>query len=298
MHTHHPSTDAVTDAASLCELFQATARTHPDEIALRAPDGSVEITWTEYAERVRRITTGLATPGVRAGDTVGLMLSNRPEFHLVDMAVLHLGATPFSIYNTSSVDQVRFLFTNADNTVVVTEADDLDLVRNAGADQAYVVCVDGSSGALSLDDVESRKARGFNFEATWRSVTGDSVATIIYTSGTTGSPKGAEIEHRAVLASLCSGLELADLANGAQRGRLISSLPDAHVANRYFGHYLALTGGSSITTVRDLKTVAEALRLVRPPYAQSDAGLPGRPGADSGGIHRRWLAPHRRRRHD
>ena len=40
---------------------------------------------------------------------MALMLSNRPEFHLLDAAAMHLGAVPFSIYNTSSSEQAEFL---------------------------------------------------------------------------------------------------------------------------------------------------------------------------------------------
>ena len=41
------------------------------------------------------------------------MLINRPEFHPVDSAAMHLGATPFSIYNTYTPDQIKFLVTDA-----------------------------------------------------------------------------------------------------------------------------------------------------------------------------------------
>ena len=60
--------------------------------------------------------------GVRRGDTVGLMLTNRPEFHLLDTAAMHLGATPFSIYNTSSAEQIAYLLGDAGNRVVAVEA--------------------------------------------------------------------------------------------------------------------------------------------------------------------------------
>ena len=68
----------------------------------RNPGDQVAITWREYAQRVEAIAAGLARLGVERGDSVALMLLNRPEFHLVDTAVLHLGATPFSVYNTST----------------------------------------------------------------------------------------------------------------------------------------------------------------------------------------------------
>jgi long-subunit acyl-CoA synthetase (AMP-forming) len=100
--TRPPSTPprALT-ASTMCEAFQITAAEHPEQVALRTIGGGTSITFAEYASRVRRLAAGLHALGVRGGDTVGLLLTNRPEFHLVDTAAMHLGARPFSIYNTS-----------------------------------------------------------------------------------------------------------------------------------------------------------------------------------------------------
>ena len=95
------------DAATLCEAFQITAATHPQRVALRTVGGAVVVTWEQYAERARRTAAGLAALGVRRGDTVALMLTNRPEFHWVDVAAMHLGATSFGIYNTFAPEQVE-----------------------------------------------------------------------------------------------------------------------------------------------------------------------------------------------
>src|SRR3954452_1857995 len=86
------------NASTMCEAFQLTAAQRPDAVALRTPDDAVSITWAEYAARVERLAGGLASLGVGAGDTVAIMLLNRPEFHLVDTAAVHLGAVPFSVY--------------------------------------------------------------------------------------------------------------------------------------------------------------------------------------------------------
>ena len=86
--------------ATLCEAFQGTAARYPQQVALRTPGGAETFTWREYADRVREIAAGLAGLGVGYTDTVALMMTNRPEFHLVDTAAFHLGAVPFSIYNT------------------------------------------------------------------------------------------------------------------------------------------------------------------------------------------------------
>src|SRR5437899_2321584 len=84
-------------AATMCEAFQLTASQRPEQVALRTLGGAVSITFADYMDRVRAIAGGLHALGVRRGDTVGFMLANRPEFHLLDTAAMHLGATPFSI---------------------------------------------------------------------------------------------------------------------------------------------------------------------------------------------------------
>src|SRR5262249_20133528 len=97
---------ALPPPTTLCEAFQRVAAIDPGATAVRTWDGSVSLTWAQYAQRVRSIAAGLHRLGVRHGDTVGLMLLNRPEFYPCDVAVLHLGGTPFSIYNTSSPEQI------------------------------------------------------------------------------------------------------------------------------------------------------------------------------------------------
>src|SRR5215472_3047740 len=106
--------------STLPQAFQETAALQPDSVAIRTVGDELVITWREYADRVRKIAAGLAALGVERGHTVGLMLRNRPEFHLADTAAIHLGAIPFSIYNTSAPEQIRYLFTNAENKIVIT----------------------------------------------------------------------------------------------------------------------------------------------------------------------------------
>ncbi len=138
--------------STLPQAFQETAALEPDAVAIRTVGDKVVITWRQYAERVRKIATGLSALGVERGHTVGLMLRNRPEFHLTDTAIMHLGAIPFSIYNTSAPDQIRYLFSNAENKIVITEKDFLPAVKAAGADLAHVIVVDADVRRRRLPD--------------------------------------------------------------------------------------------------------------------------------------------------
>ncbi|MFW0794969.1 long-chain fatty acid--CoA ligase [Gordonia sp. CPCC 205515] len=249
--------------ATLPEAFQETIRMRPSAVALRTVGGMVEITWAEYGRRVELIAQGLVALGIGHGDTVGIMLTNRPEFHLIDTAALHLGAIPFSIYNTSSPEQIEYLFGDAGNTVVVTEQMFLPAIRAASTAAQTTIIVDGiAEGAMSLADLEQTPAPdGFDFEASWRAVQPDDLATLIYTSGTTGPPKGVEITHRSFVAC---GLAFEPIVPYTFDDRVISYLPAAHMAERVACHLTNIVCGAQVTTVPDPREVAVALPDVRP----------------------------------
>jgi long-subunit acyl-CoA synthetase (AMP-forming) len=250
---------------TLCEAFQATAAKHPDAVALRTVGDTVTITWREYRDRVRAIAAGLAGLGVGPADTVALMMTNRPEFHLCDTAVLHTGATPFSVYNTNPPEVLAYQFDNADNRVAICERQFLPQILAAmqqGGTVEHVVCVDGSpDGTIGLDQLEASAADGFDFDRSWRSVKPDAVLTIVYTSGTTGPPKGVELTHTNFIENARITEEVGGISH-TDRG--VSYLPDAHAANRWFTHYQNLLYGLQITTVDDVKAVLTALTQVRP----------------------------------
>src|SRR3954449_386998 len=144
---------------TMCGAFQVTAAERADAAAIRTKDDELTITWGEYADRVRKLAAGLAALGLERGQTIGLMLNNRPEFHLVDTAAMHLGATPYSVYNTYSAEQIEYLVSDAQNAIVVTEQAYLDTVmkvKEACGSVEHVISVDGGEGTLSLDDLEAK----------------------------------------------------------------------------------------------------------------------------------------------
>jgi len=249
---------------TLCEAFRATVTRFPEEVALRTPGGAVTLTWRKYAGRVREIAAGLARLGVGRGDTVALMMTNRPEFHVVDTAAFHLGAVPFSIYNTFAPEQITHVLSNAGCRVAVGEEQFAGrlLAARDGTAVEHVVCVDGRpDGTVTLEEVVAGGDRAFGFEACWRAVQPGDVLTLIYTSGTTGPPKGVEITHAQVLADLAA---LNQLMQSSAGDRGISCQPMAHITERLFAHYNAMLAAGQATAVADLKDVPGALLDVRP----------------------------------
>ncbi len=252
------------DAGTLAEAFQKTAQAYPDRPAIRTKEDGFTCTWGEYAAKVESVARGLAALGLGAGDTIGLMLTNRPEFHFVDSAALHLGATPFSIYNTYTAEQIDYLVSDAENKILVTENSFLPIIKQVkGIDTIIVVDGDGSGGTLTLQQVESRGDSSFDFEGSWKAVKPDDVLTLIYTSGTTGPPKGVQLTHDNLVGAVQAFDEVIPFPDD---GRVISWLPYAHIAERACSHYLPLMLGFTTTDCPDPRQVVAYLPEVRPSW--------------------------------
>ncbi len=256
------------DAKTACEAFQKTAEADPDRVALRMKDDAESYTWRDYAEKVEAIARGLAALGVKSGDTVALMLTNRPEFHFADAAVMHLGATPFSIYNTYTPEQIEFLVGDADNKVAITEQEFLDRlvdVQKADNSLEHIVVVDGDApdGVMTLDELAEQGDDDFEFEGAWKAVEPDDILTLIYTSGTTGPPKGVQITHGNITECIRSYDELIAFPDG---GRIVSYLPMAHVAERNVSHYLPMMCGFTVTCCPNPREVVQYLPEVKPTW--------------------------------
>ncbi len=247
---------------TLCEAFQRTAAIDPDAVALRTVGGSQTLTWRELSADVRRVAAGLTGLGVRRGDTVSLMMSNRIEFYPLEVGAQHVGATSFSVYNTLPAEQLTYLFGNAGTKVLICEQQYVERIRASGAELEHIICIDGApEGTLSLDDLYTAGAGDFDFEASWRAVQPDDVVTLIYTSGTTGDPKGVEMTHASLLFEAYALDKVLDVHFG---DRVTSFLPSAHIADRVMALYNQELHGTQITVVSDARAIAAALPDARP----------------------------------
>jgi len=247
-------------ARSMAEAFRITAEDFADRVAVRTKDDEVSLTWGELRGRVDSFAGGLAGLGVRRDDTVALMIGNRPEFHLADLAVMTLGATPFSIYATSSPEQIEYVISDAGARVAIVERQFLESLPQL----EHVVVLDGGAGegTVAWDDVEGSNP-GFDVESAWQAVGPDDLLTLIYTSGTTGPPKGVQLLHRNLLAAVDSIEKMIDFPDGS---KVISWLPSAHIAERAAHHYLPIVYAMTITCCDNPREVLSYLPAVRPTW--------------------------------
>src|SRR3954452_23697242 len=222
-------------AATIVEAFRNTAEEHADRPAVRTKDDEVSLTWAQLRERVDALAGGLAALGVKRGDNVALMLANRPEFHVADLAVMTLGATPFSIYQTFSPEQIAYVVADAGARVALVESAFADAFRAADTDVEHL---------LVLEDGWPSDPE-FDAEPHWCAVGPEDIVTLIYTSGTTGPPKGVQLSHRNLMAATKLTEALIRFPDGA---KVIWWMPAAHIAERMAHHNLPIVFAMTVTT--------------------------------------------------
>ncbi|MFL5821784.1 MAG: AMP-dependent synthetase/ligase [Solirubrobacteraceae bacterium] len=254
------------DAATMIEAFHRTARTYPDVVAVRTRDDAVSLTWGELRERADALAGGLAKLGLRPGDTVALMFGNAPEFHLSDLAAMTLGATPFSIYQTYTAEQIRYLVSDAGAQMAIVQPHFLPSVleaRESLPDLRHVIVAgpQAPEGTVALSEVEGSNP-DFDVQASAAAVQPDDVLTLIYTSGTTGPPKGVQLSHRNIMSVVASLEEIIQLPESGTK--VISWLPSAHVAERNAHHYIPIVFAGTITCCENPREILEYLPAVRP----------------------------------
>ena len=255
------------DAPTVSEALRRTAVNHPDIVAVRTADDSVSLTWSQLLRRVDDVAGGLARLGTGREDTVAIMLGNRPEFHIADLAAAMLGATPFSIYLTYPPEDIRYLIEDSGANVAVVEQAYLAPLLAARKDLpniSHVIVVDGEAppGTISLADVEGSNPE-FDPSTASAEIRPDDLATLIYTSGTTGPPKGVQLSHRNIMAAAQAVEQVIRFDAGA---RVISWLPAAHIAERMAHHYIPVIYAGTVTCCPNPREVLAYLPQVRPTW--------------------------------
>jgi long-chain acyl-CoA synthetase len=270
--TSAPRTDQDQPApATLPQLLERNARLHPDLPALtwkeRGGPQSSTLTWAQVRERTTRLAAGFAALGVGRGDHVLLMMGNRPEHWLSDLALVRLGAVPVSVYGTAAPGQITHIARNCRAVLAVVEgaaqaAVWAPLLHDDRTPLARLVVVEtGQEGshlpyaALLAAGVPERPADGLD------TARADDALTVVYTSGTTGEPKGVVLTHAQVLANARALDDVADLPPHVEH---ICYLPFAHIAERMLGLYLPCHRASHVHLCADPSAVAAVVREVRP----------------------------------
>ncbi len=261
-------------SGTLASLFLEAVDRFGTATALRAAGADLawsRLSYDEVFRTTRVAAAGLRALGIGRGEAAAILSANRPEWAFADYACLCAGVRVVPIYPSLTASQIAYILRDAGARAVFAE-DEVQLaklmeIRDQCPELRHIIVFDPRGetpdGTLAWReflrlDPDGLSDRAFREEAL--AARPESVATILYTSGTTGNPKGVLLTHANIGSNVRVCRTLLDVSD---TDTTLSFLPLSHVLQRMVD-YVFFSVGCTIAYARDMTTVAEDLRIVRP----------------------------------
>lgn len=227
--------------------------------------------WTKYnAQNIlndaNSLSAGFIENGLIKGDKIAIICTtNRPEWHVVDIASMQIGVINIPMYPTISPSEYQYIFDHAEIKYVFIS--DKLLCKKILPILSKSPQIKGIFSFDELEGVQHWKNLFYNhgienIEAIKSKITDDDIATIIYTSGTTGIPKGVMLSHKNIMSNV---LDCAQVVTIEYQDKALSFLPLCHVFERIL-NYTYMYNGASVYYADGLESIAINLVDIKPQY--------------------------------
>jgi long-chain acyl-CoA synthetase len=250
---------------NLATMMFALARTWPRKKLLRSyRDGAWHsITWGEFGRMAASCARHLRAAGVSAGDRVVICAENRPEYPVVETALMAIRAVPVPTYTTNTMNDHAHILRDCGARAAIVSSEALaERVRGAavkvdGLDRLLVMDAPEWASFMAdttpLDDIAAEAA----------SIPRTALACLIYTSGTGGAPRGVMLPHRCILSNCTGAFEL--VRSLKLRDEIyLSYLPLSHSYEHTVGQFFLPSIGTEIVYARGVENLAADMLAIRP----------------------------------
>jgi len=246
------------------------ARQWPDRPMLRVwrHDAWHGMTWGAFARQAASVARALRAAGVAPGDRVMIVSENRPEYPIVETALMAIRAVPVPAYTTNTVDDHAYILRNSGARVaVVSTAPLASRVALAGPLDLLVVMEPFSYPALTVAPWSALIADTSDpgdVAAAAAAIPSDALACLIYTAGTGGLPKGVMLPHRAILSNCYGAYDVLAMLPYCPQEIYLSFLPLSHSYEHTAGQFFLLGAGAEVVYARGVEHLAADMLEVQP----------------------------------
>jgi fatty-acyl-CoA synthase len=231
----------------------------PGKIA--AVCGEQQFTYSQLAERVRRLAGALRARDVKPGDRVAFLSLNCHRLLEAYYGVLEAGAVLLPLNVRLAPAELAYILNDAGVKVLFLESEFLDSVdsfrRNLAVEQFFQLDSTPQASWLSAQNYDDILADATPYRADVMDFDENSLAELFYTSGTSASPKGVMLTHRNVyLHALSVALTFRTNVASVQ----LHTIPLFHANGWGTAHSITFMGGKHVMLQRF--TCDEVFRLI------------------------------------
>jgi long-chain acyl-CoA synthetase len=269
----------IDNANNLVELFLLRADEKGDAPFLGAKTNGEWVTqsWREVSDQVCLLSENIRKLGLGDGDRVALISENRPEWCMIDLAIMAAGCVTVPTYTTNTERDHAHILDNSGARAVFVSTEKL-LKPLHPAIQATGI----AEHVIGIEDLRRHQSGSFDYHG-WSEMLGgnaaaarraveeriagikrDHTACILYTSGTGGAPRGVMQHHGAIMCNAAGAAEVLIEDFGIKDERFLSFLPLSHAYEHTGGQYLPISVGAEIFYSEGLEKLASNIEETRP----------------------------------
>jgi long-chain acyl-CoA synthetase len=253
------------------DLLERYKESSPKDDALCFKQNGVWIKYSsmEYVEYSYNFCYGLYELGLRKGDKILTVSSNRPEWNIVDMGMSMIGVVHVPVFTSLNTTEYEYIIKDSGaKMIIVSDSRLLKCIYPTSKTldpSTRIYTFDNVPGVANwMEIINSAMVYSDNtrneVEKEKSLIDPETFATLIYTSGTTGKPKGVMLSQRNLVSNFISA---ASVFNLKPTDKYLSILPLCHVGGR-MGNYQTQYSGASIYYAENMGTIAINMQEIKP----------------------------------
>lgn len=246
--------------SSLPEFYDKLLHRYKNLTAIKSRDK--ELSYEAVEEQTGRLANALRSMGVNAGDCVVILMDNRPEYLITEIAAIRAGATAVPLNSDLDEDTIRFVLNNCKAQILAVGPAFFSIGKKFQKDSSFdlnhIIGIEGETefpiGFHRFSELLSKA----DSDAPTVTPSAEDVAAIYYTGGTTGEPKGVMHTHRGLILNTYSHIAELEIS---KREQALLTTPLGHSAG-YIAQAILTQGGTVVLEqeyepAQFLKTIAD-----------------------------------------
>lgn len=233
-------------------------------------------TWSETRSYSLKLAKYLNEKNVNKGDRILIVSENRPEWLIVDLAILFNGAIAVPNYTTYTINDFAFTINDCKPVGLIVSNDQLlntvlEACKKINYKFNFIIYLnqnkfEAAQNIINFSDIKKNSIDEEVVLSFFKDKNKDLLridpACIIYTSGTQGTPKGVILSHGGILKNCEGALEFLDFIKNS-RSTFLTWLPLSH-SYEHTVQFVQLTLGAKIFYSESLDKLMSNLKIAKP----------------------------------
>lgn len=221
----------------------------------------------QYREYAKSVSYGLMYHGIKPGDKIITVTTNRPEWNFLDMGIMMCGAVHVPVYPNLSDEDYSYIIEHSEATMIFVTGEELfqrisKITSGTGQIEKIFTFrnLHGYNHLWELIETGKQNQAAEELDKIKDAVQTDDIATIIYTSGTTGLPKGVMLSHANFISNF---IDVHTIPPTDPSLTALSFLPLCHVYERML-NYCWQYNGYTVYYLDNIGYLSDYIKEIRP----------------------------------